>query len=290
MLVWTFAAVVVDEENPHVGCRRLVYPRDPDNHSLSRWIMNGADPQMPVSRVRLAGLVSVTSSATIALLSCGSFLGPSRDQTPCLVTERPAGIDSAPIFVRPFEGAHQVTNYFDHEFPAPAERGNGYQATFCGSQFAGFVDGHTGYDWLMATGTPIFAVADGKVEFAGLEPPFSCGSLGVVSGLVVQIRHTADTVAHVMVYAHLSELAVAAGDAVTAGQRIAASGSTGCSTEPHLHFEVWRSHGGTLVATDPYGWWPSRPDPWANHPSGAPSVWLWKAGEAPALLSARASR
>jgi murein DD-endopeptidase MepM/ murein hydrolase activator NlpD len=191
-----------------------------------------------------------------------------------------------PLLVRPFEGeaSGPVINYFDHDLPAPADRGNGFQRTFCGSRYQGYVDGHTGYDWPMPTSTPLHAAAAGRVEFAGREPPFPCGSLGVVSGLVVQIRHTDDEVAHVLVYAHLHELAVARGDSLTAGQRIGVSGNTGCSTEPHLHFEVWRSRdGGPPIATDPYGWWPESPDPWATHPAGGASAWLWKDGHAPLL-------
>jgi murein DD-endopeptidase MepM/ murein hydrolase activator NlpD len=81
---------------------------------------------------------------------------------------------------------------------------------------------------------------------------------------------------------HLHELAIARGDSVTAGQRIGVSGNTGCSPEPHLHFEVWRSrNGGPLIATDPYGWWPESPDPWATQPAGDASAWLWKDGHAP---------
>ena len=50
-------------------------------------------------------------------------------------------------------------------------------------------------------------------------------------------------------YGHLSELKVAAGDAVVEGQVIGLAGSTGRSTAPHLHYEV-RANG---VPVDPFG-------------------------------------
>src|SRR5690606_20097403 len=43
---------------------------------------------------------------------------------------------------------------------------------------------------------------------------------------------------HYAQYAHLSSLSVSAGQAVTAGQQVGLSGSTGNSTGPHLHFEI----------------------------------------------------
>ena len=39
-------------------------------------------------------------------------------------------------------------------------------------------------------------------------------------------------------YAHLSSVAIEQGDVVAKGERIAAAGSTGMATGPHLHFEI----------------------------------------------------
>ena len=49
-------------------------------------------------------------------------------------------------------------------------------------------------------------------------------------------------------YAHMSSLAVTAGQSVTKGDTIGYVGSTGWSTGPHLHFEI-RSSGGTIDPT-----------------------------------------
>ena len=199
--------------------------------------------------------------------------------------ERPA----LPLLEAPFAGGFPVMNYFDHAYPGAAEEGNGYQLAFCGEHVAGFVDGHTGYDWAMPTGTPLVAALAGKVVWAGLEQPFFCAALGgEVAALVVQIRAAAPSgQVFVVGYAHLDRIDVRVGDSVQAGAALGTAGSTGCSTEPHLHFDVWRrvddGGGGRFALVDPYGWQASAADPWEAHPQGTTSEWLWADGAAPGL-------
>jgi len=137
----------------------------------------------------------------------------------------------------------------------------------------------------MPEGTPIVAVADGQVVFADFEPPFDCGDLGEVSALVVRIRHVApDGEVFDSVYVHLSRIDVVQDQTVQAGQPIGLSGLTGCTHGPHLHFGVLRlthTNNGRPTPIDPFGWQGAGADPWAQHPDGAASLWLWKAGEAP---------
>jgi murein DD-endopeptidase MepM/ murein hydrolase activator NlpD len=71
-------------------------------------------------------------------------------------------------------------------------------------------------------------------------------------GTLVDIDH--GTGIHTL-YAHLSSLAVQAGQDVTSGALVGAIGTTGSVTGSHLHFEV-RING---VAVDPEGWLPPRP-------------------------------
>lgn len=232
----------------------------------------------------LRSVLFACMSTAVAAPGCSGWLSPDGGGAACSVASAVIDDQSRAILNRPFDGSFPVTNYFDHEYPAPDDRQNGFQRTFCGSAFPGVVDGHTGYDWLMPEGTPIRSASDGLVEFAGEEPPFVCGALGLVSGLVVQIRHSGESARHVLVYAHLSQVMVSVGDSVRAGDPIARSGNTGCSTDPHLHFEVWRGDtGAPLIATDPYGWIGEQPDPWSLHRNGAVSHWLWRPNEAPLL-------
>lgn len=85
---------------------------------------------------------------------------------------------------------------------------------------------HKGIDFGAATGTPIYAVDAGQVVFADKKGSY---------GNTVIINHGGDKST---LYGHASQLYVSSGQWVQRGQMIAAVGSTGLSTGPHLHFEV----------------------------------------------------
>lgn len=85
---------------------------------------------------------------------------------------------------------------------------------------------HNGVDLAGATGTPVYATADGIVGKAKYWGSY---------GNYVQIEHGGELQTR---YAHLSGYAVRAGDQVRKGQLIGYIGSTGRSTGPHLHYEV----------------------------------------------------
>lgn len=100
--------------------------------------------------------------------------------------------------------------------------GYGYRV----NPITGLKDLHRGIDIAAAQGTAIKAIQDGIVTSAG-----DAGSYG----LCVMI---ADNQVYESRYAHCSSLAVRAGQEVKRGDVIAAVGSTGDSTGPHLHLEV----------------------------------------------------
>jgi len=85
---------------------------------------------------------------------------------------------------------------------------------------------HTGIDIGVPQGSPVIAVLDGVVRYAG--------ELGGYGRTVILDHGNGITT----LYAHNSELKVKKNDVVRAGSLIAYSGSTGRSTGPHLHFEV----------------------------------------------------
>ncbi|MBI5734115.1 MAG: M23 family metallopeptidase [Candidatus Kerfeldbacteria bacterium] len=86
---------------------------------------------------------------------------------------------------------------------------------------------HTGIDIADSIGTPIYAAEDGIVEVAGWNR--------AGYGLYIIIDHGGGLKT---LYSHNSKLFVTVGDRVSRGQQIAAMGSTGRSTGPHVHFEV----------------------------------------------------
>jgi hypothetical protein len=105
---------------------------------------------------------------------------------------------------------------------------------------------HEGVDYAAPPGTPVLAVADGVVSFAGPYPG---------AGNMIVLDHRVDGRDVATAYFHLlhGSFLVADGDQVRAGQQIAGVGSTGDSTGPHLHLEV-HPGGFTKPAIDPEPW------------------------------------
>lgn len=87
---------------------------------------------------------------------------------------------------------------------------------------------HAGVDFKAGYGTPIVAVTDGRVTSAGRAG--GCGN-------AVRLRHANGIDTR---YCHMSRIAVRRGANVRRGQVIGYVGSTGLSTGPHLHYEMYR--------------------------------------------------
>ncbi|MEO5493090.1 MAG: peptidoglycan DD-metalloendopeptidase family protein [Sphingomonas sp.] len=92
----------------------------------------------------------------------------------------------------------------------------------------GYYRMHKGIDVACAYGSPVYAVIDGMVNWAGYKGGYGNyiginGSSGVGTG-----------------YGHLSRIAVRSGERVSRGELVGYSGNSGLSTGPHLHFETYR--------------------------------------------------
>ena len=93
----------------------------------------------------------------------------------------------------------------------------------------GFMRMHKGIDIGAAWGSPIYAAIEGTVQFAGRSAGY---------GNFVKLSHAGGIASG---YGHMSRILVRPGQRVSRGQQIGAVGSTGMSTGPHLHWEVWRN-------------------------------------------------
>src|SRR5438105_8248487 len=187
---------------------------------------------------------------------------------------------SLPQFLtRPYTVWHDITSVFDHCSPDYTTDGRvckfdgetgvksngvdpsfslGYAQTPGGRDYLSY-DGHNGWDYSMYYEN-VLATAPGTVTLAGTD------SINPCFGQTVLIDHGNGFTTR---YAHLSAIYVRAGDPVARGQVIAASGNTGCSSGPHLHFGVYITSSWTSL--DPSGWDAAGPDPWPSDPQ---NLWL----------------
>lgn len=104
-------------------------------------------------------------------------------------------------------------------------RGMGYK----NDPFTGERAYHSGIDVACNSGTPIIAPADGKVEYAGWKEGL---------GIMVKIDHG---YGYATIFGHMRRNVVRTGEHVRRGDKIGEVGSTGHSTGPHLHYEVWKN-------------------------------------------------
>jgi murein DD-endopeptidase MepM/ murein hydrolase activator NlpD len=85
---------------------------------------------------------------------------------------------------------------------------------------------HSGWDLAAPTGTPVVAVNEGRVVFAGTL---------YATGYTVILHHGLDLYS---AYAHLSKITVQEGERVNRGQPVGKVGATGLATGPHLHLTM----------------------------------------------------
>lgn len=134
------------------------------------------------------------------------------------------------------EAMYRHRNLLDEVLPKGRPVSDGWISSYFGYRtdpFNGRREWHPGVDIAGELGEPVVAVAAGVVTYAGKHGGY---------GNLVQINHGNGFVTR---YGHNSKVLVTVGQTVSKGQEIALMGSTGRSTGPHVHFEVWRS--GRLV-------------------------------------------
>lgn len=239
---WT---AIVDETGP---ARRgpadtaLVLLKDEYVVSVSAGRQNGWDVHTLTSRGVLADsggqwrLYEADSQAILPwheskqLLSCGFKPG----MPPCARMQGTASAASAPAAPR--------TTWFIRPIAPPAND-NIDQTYRYGSTMGGFFQPHQGVEFNNPDGTPVLAIGDGLVVYAGRAE---------AGALTVSILHDrtlpvkGDTLIIFSVYYHNSGLDVKVGDRVRAGQPISRVGNTGRATNDHLHLEVHAAPDSTM--------------------------------------------
>ncbi|GAB4399545.1 MAG: peptidoglycan DD-metalloendopeptidase family protein [Rhodoferax sp.] len=181
--------------------------RKGDRFSLSYEVLHGDGQALRVGRVLSAEFVNAGKTYQAVWFADPSGAGRGGYYTPDGLSLRRAFLSSPVAFSR-------VTSGFAMRFH-PVLRN--WRA-------------HLGTDFAAPTGTPVRAVSDGVVSFAGWQN-------GYGNVVFVQHRNNIDTV-----YAHMSKLMVTRGQRINQGETLGLVGATGWATGPHLHFEV-RIHG-----------------------------------------------
>ena len=172
-------------------------------------------------------LVSRLQQNRGALAAAIDQLDKESDEITSLILERVAEADAADGKIAREEALRAARASGKMLYPS-----SGPITSHFGSRFhpvLGYSRFHAGTDFGAATGAPIRAAETGVVIFSGWYGGY---------GNTVILEHGDGLTT---LYAHASRLYVSEGRAVRKGDTIAAIGSTGLSTGPHLHFEVRRS-------------------------------------------------
>jgi murein DD-endopeptidase MepM/ murein hydrolase activator NlpD len=180
-------------------------------------VMAGVEQSLPDAQLGGVGGLSRVDT-TAPSVDIASAL-QSLDQTVSTLTEKSSRLETF------YHDQHQLLASTPSIWPV-----RGYLSASFGNRidpFTGQRDFHPGIDVSAPIGTKVMAPADGVVVFCGQKNGY---------GNHMVIDHGYGVVTR---YGHLDGFNVRPGQRVRRGQVIAFVGSTGRSTAPHLHYEVW---------------------------------------------------
>ena len=238
--VFSRATAVLGDRNPLATCYSLLlrlssppelvldsWTADSPSTGLFPWDAVGrlwSTPVQVTTAIAFAVPVLVTSTQIkpFFALQTASEVGRTAPAETGVASERPVAAPLVKIrsIFKPQKPTGRIANIQSYIFPARGELTSGY-----GWRWGRM---HLGIDIAGPVGTPIVAAAAGKVIVAGWD------STGY--GNHVEIQHPDGTVT---LYGHNSKLLVRTGMKVRQGQAIGEMGSTGFSTGPHVHFQMY---------------------------------------------------
>lgn len=170
---------------------------------------------------------SLESTITIIPLTRTATVPPTSTQTP------------TPIPCDPLTADFCITDgHFLLQRPIQPPANDSVERTYpFASTSNGTRDPHRGVEFVNELGTPVHAAGEGVVLFAGPDEVAIYSPWPIFYGNLIVIQHDNELFT---LYAHLSKIDVAAGDHVSAGQKIGEVGRSGVAIGSHLHFEVRR--------------------------------------------------
>lgn len=172
-------------------------------------------------------------------------LTPTASPTPFPTTignGLPTQMQGATWTAPPVDPSTQIADHYPFGRPISDDGANWADRTYpYGGTSGGRLQVHHGVDMVNPRGTPVQAVGDGVILFAGDDLSTLFGPYNNYYGNVVVIQHyitTFDGQPVFTLYGHLDRVNVAIGQAVAAGDNVGMVGGTGIAMGPHLHFEV----------------------------------------------------
>jgi len=194
--------------------------------------LDSAEDEAVARAERARGVVRLTGVAVAQVMQQTESMGG-----PLVETDTLAGLDPKDPFtlrVQEVDARLQEAKAFEnliHALPLGAPVDVPYRETSGfgnrSDPFTGRSAWHEGADLAAYYGAPIVATAPGSVTFAGTKSGY---------GRVVEIDHGLGFKTR---YGHMNSIAVRPGMKIAIGQKLGTMGSTGRSTGPHLHYEVY---------------------------------------------------
>jgi murein DD-endopeptidase MepM/ murein hydrolase activator NlpD len=223
----SLAGVVVLAVLVNSGCvARPRYPATPTKTPLPPPTVDHTTPTLTPTKLP-------TAPPTLPPAPTATYTPFAIDSTPGTPTETPIPPTRDPslppehyVMNRPISSGY--TDYADRTYAYGSTGGGTYRP-------------HSGEEFRNPQGTPVVAVGDGTIQYAGDDMSTAYGPSTNFYGNLVVLQlsgYTYNGTPIFGLYGHLFKIDVQTGDRVKAGQKLGEVGSTGIAIGPHLHFEV----------------------------------------------------